>query len=237
MPEHTIAENLTRLQNATTAIGNAITAKGGTVSSGDGLEEFASDIATIPSGGVEFSNTPAAFTLLSNIQNLDVIIPSGVTSIADNAFYYCTGLTSIEIQSGVTSIGQSAFYGCTNLASVEIPNSVTSIGSSAFQGCSSLSSITISNSVTSISQNTFYDCDKLKYIEIPASVTNISAKAFDDAGLQTIKFLSSTPPTVSNSNAFRYCPISTIYVPTGSLTAYTSASNYPSSSSVNYVEY
>ena len=51
MPEHTIAENLTRLQNAKTAIGNAITAKGGTVSSGDGLEDFASDIATIPSGG------------------------------------------------------------------------------------------------------------------------------------------------------------------------------------------
>ena len=51
MPEHTIAENLTRLQNATTAIGNAITAKGGTVASGDGLEDFASDIASIPSGG------------------------------------------------------------------------------------------------------------------------------------------------------------------------------------------
>ena len=51
MPEHTIAENLQRLQTAKTAIGNAITAKGGTVSQGDGLEEFASDIATIPSGG------------------------------------------------------------------------------------------------------------------------------------------------------------------------------------------
>ena len=48
---HTIAENLTRLQNAKTAIGNAITAKGGTVASGDGLEEYAADIATIPSGG------------------------------------------------------------------------------------------------------------------------------------------------------------------------------------------
>lgn len=46
---HTIAENLTRLQNAKTAIGNAITAKGGTVASGDGLEEYAADIATIPS--------------------------------------------------------------------------------------------------------------------------------------------------------------------------------------------
>ena len=53
MPEHTIAENLQRLIDAKTAIGNAITAKGGTVGAGDGLEEFASDIATIPSGGGE----------------------------------------------------------------------------------------------------------------------------------------------------------------------------------------
>ena len=40
MPEHTIAENLARLQAARTAIGAAITAKGGTVGSGDGFEEF-----------------------------------------------------------------------------------------------------------------------------------------------------------------------------------------------------
>ena len=51
MPEHTIAENLTRLQTARTAIAGAITAKGGTVTSGDGFEDFPTDIATIPSGG------------------------------------------------------------------------------------------------------------------------------------------------------------------------------------------
>ena len=48
---NTVAENLQRLKTAKTAIGNAITAKGGTVGANDGLEEFASDIATIPSGG------------------------------------------------------------------------------------------------------------------------------------------------------------------------------------------
>lgn len=48
---NTIEENLTRLQAAKTAIGNAIVAKGGTVASEDGFEDFATDIATIPSGG------------------------------------------------------------------------------------------------------------------------------------------------------------------------------------------
>ena len=48
---NTIAQNLTRLQNARTAIAAAITAKGGTVASGDGYEEFVKDILTIPTTG------------------------------------------------------------------------------------------------------------------------------------------------------------------------------------------
>lgn len=46
----TLEENINRVKVAKTAIGNAITAKGGTVGANDGLEDFASDIATIPSG-------------------------------------------------------------------------------------------------------------------------------------------------------------------------------------------
>lgn len=46
----TLEENVNRVKAAKTAIGAAITAKGGTVGANDGLEDFASDIATIPSG-------------------------------------------------------------------------------------------------------------------------------------------------------------------------------------------
>ena len=47
----TLEENVNRVKAAKTAIGAAITAKGGTVGANDGLEDFAADIATIPSGG------------------------------------------------------------------------------------------------------------------------------------------------------------------------------------------
>ena len=46
-----IADKISRLSAAKTAIANAITGKGGTVGSGDGFEDFATDIATIPTGG------------------------------------------------------------------------------------------------------------------------------------------------------------------------------------------
>jgi len=45
---NTIAQNLQRLVTAKDAISSAIIAQGGTVNSGDGLEEFPADIATIP---------------------------------------------------------------------------------------------------------------------------------------------------------------------------------------------
>ena len=57
-----------------------------------------------------------------------------VTSIGDDAFHNCSGLTELTIPNSVTSIG-CAFWGCSGLTSVSIPNSVTSIGSYTFYSC------------------------------------------------------------------------------------------------------
>jgi len=61
-----------------------------------------------------------------------------LVEIADYAFYYCRGLTSVEIPNSVKTIGDRAFYGCTGLTSVVIGNSVMSIGYEAFADCSGL---------------------------------------------------------------------------------------------------
>lgn len=143
-------------------------------------------------------------------------IPSGVTRIGSSAFNSCTSLTSVTIPSGVTSIDIQAFYNCTSLTSVTIPSSVTRIGFSAFANCNSLASLTIPSGVTSIDVAAFQSCIRLT----------------------SITFESDTPPTVANANAWTGIPTTcTIYVPTGSLSAYTSASNYPDPNTYTYVEY
>ena len=62
-------------------------------------------------------------------------ITYSVTSLGDDCFEGCTGLTSITIPNSVTSLGISCFYGCTGLTSITIPNSVTSLGHRCFSGC------------------------------------------------------------------------------------------------------
>ena len=98
-----------------------------------------------------------------------------VTSIGNDAFAYCSGLTSIDIPNSVTSIGISAFVYCSGLTSIDIPNSVTSIGISAFFSCTGLTSVTIPNSVKSIGFGLFEGCSNLIKINVNENNTNYSS--------------------------------------------------------------
>jgi hypothetical protein len=190
---------------------------------------------TIPNSVTSISSS--AFYNCNSLSS--ITIPDSVTSINQNAFYYCYSLSSVTIPDTVTSIGVRAFESCNSLSSITIPDSVTSIGDYAFQSHSSLSSITIPDSVTSIGASAFSGCYSLSSITIPDSVTSIGGTAFYNCSYMSyIKFESTTPPTVTSSDAWDGVSTSTIlYVPAESINVYKSATNYPNPSSYKYVGY
>ena len=115
---------------------------------------------------------------LNGIKVKELVLPDGVTSIGNMAFFGYSGLTSVVLPDGVTSIGEYAFSGCNSLANIVIPDSVTSIGGRAFYECSSLTSIAIPKNVTSIEYDTFGFCRGLTSIVIPDGVNSIGGYAF-----------------------------------------------------------
>lgn len=192
-----------------------------------------------------------------------ITIPNTVTTIGSSAFYSCNKATTLSIGTGVATLPASCFQNCTSLTSVVIPSNITSFNATGgqFRYCSSLASVTFNNTMTSlptycfesctsltsfqfptgcttIGTYCFNNCNSLTTITIPSTVTSIGNSAFNTvSAMEEIHFTSSTPPTIGGSSTFTNLPTTCkIYVPTGTLSAYTSESNMPSSSTYTYIE-
>ena len=127
-----------------------------------------------------------------------------LVEIYNNAFYECTGLTSVVIDNSVQTIGYNAFFGCSGLTSVIIGNSVNSIGEDAFRGCSKLTSVVIPNSVKTIGDGAFYNCTGLISVIIGNSVDNIGIGAFNGCTGLTSVVIGNSVKSIGHS-AFANC--------------------------------
>lgn len=96
-----------------------------------------------------------------------VLLPEGVTLIAEQAFWGCSNLKTVTLPGTLAIIGDEAFGSCASLASVKLPDQVTSLGQSMFKGCASGFTIFVQSGT--VTANT---CDSrgINY-EIPHSVS------------------------------------------------------------------
>ena len=133
------------------------------------------------------------------------VIPRNVESIGSQAFYDCTGLTSIQLPKLLYSIGTGAFDGCTGLTSVSFPDWVAIIGSNAFANCTHLESVRLPNNCDKIGNYAFYRCTSLTNIDFTKTrFKSIGEFAFTGCtGLTTLKLSSNV--TKIGKSAFADC--------------------------------
>lgn len=177
-------------------------------------------------------------------------------SFATNAFYNNFSIRTVTIPSSITT--HWSCYNAVSLKCAILPSGVslnnfrnayslsccssgkiTGLGSGdTFRSAMNLKRFAIPSGVTAIPSYAFGNAEALTKLVIPSTITSIAANAFNGvSALTELHFRPTTPPTVSDSTTFTNLPTDCkIYVPTGKLSNYTTASNYPSSSTYTYIE-
>jgi uncharacterized repeat protein (TIGR02543 family) len=187
---------------------------------GDTIETIVIPSAVDYNGGIDnltvASIAASAFSGKTNIKN--ITIPTGVTSIGTEAFYYCTGLTEINFNATAMtdlSYDNYVFYNAGKSGTgitVNVGANVTKIPSYLFCPDSSIGSPKLttvsfaSGSVcASIGTEAFYYCSSLASITIPSGVTTIGTYAFSGcSGLTEINFNATAMTDLSSNNRVFY---------------------------------
>jgi hypothetical protein len=57
----------------------------------------------------------------------DVIVPDGVHTIGEQAFYKNTAVTSVTLPASVTTLKKECFWGCRGITSIDLQDNIISI--------------------------------------------------------------------------------------------------------------
>lgn len=181
-------------------------------------------------------------TLITSFDEL--VYFTGLTSIANNAFYGCTALTSISLPESLKTIGQQSFRNCTSLANIKFPSQMDEIKIHAFWGCmalkklrlpdgiitancgyqSGVEEVYIPDSVETISH--FTECIRLRKVDIGTGVKSLLQNAFNsDLAIEIFIIRADVVPSYAGwtlPDAFA----GTIYVPDESVSSYKVANGW-----------
>ena len=184
------------------------------------------DYTNTDSGNYNYRTTAPWYPYASQIKS--VVIPSGVTHIGNDAFYWhfnnpnessapysFENITSLTLPEGLLSVGAYSFSDCSGLSSIRIPDTVTTIGERALSRCYGAAEIVLPAALTAIEVRTFWNDTSLTSLTIPEGVTSIGEGAFDGCSALTSLTLPEGVTSIGES-AFASCPELTVRVYEGS---------------------
>lgn len=169
---------------------------------------------------LEYMSVPkeATFFWASTFQGSNLrafVIPPGCTTLYGNGFADSNRMERISLPKGFDNFA-GTFTGNSSLRRIEIPDETTTISGSALRGLESV-----------------------EYLIIPKNITTLDGhrNLSNCRGLKEVHFRPATPPTMTQPTNFENVPTDCIiYVPTGKLNDYKTATNYPDPSVYTYME-
>ncbi len=96
-----------------------------------------------------------------------IVLPEGLQTIGENAFYNCYNLSVVTLPDSLQTIEQYAFYGCN--AHVRIPAQVKVIGAYAFQNCYAYVTVAEKPADWSFDWNGYYNYSNVAW-NVPAGI-------------------------------------------------------------------
>lgn len=131
--------------------------------------------------GLETINIPMGITMgatsLRECCSLkSAVVPSGVSALGSNGFYYNAMMESISLPASYTTLGGTTFQGAGSLRHIRIPTRVSTFQSYCFRECYNLERCYVPN-VASIPTYAFYNNYNLKQLKIPMTVNSIATYA------------------------------------------------------------
>ena len=160
-----------------------------------------------------------------------VKIKEGTRGIADEAFYDCRELGSIEVPNSVFSIGTRAFYGCNSIVSISLPFigqqrdgtlnnhfgyifGASDPDENAEKVPHTLETVTVTGD-TAISAKAFTGCKSIKTLKFEGEIENIGEYAFSECTSLTEFTANGSYKTIGRYAFFRCRALKRITLPEG----------------------
>lgn len=194
-----------------------------------------SDELVIPSSvvnnNVQYTVVKIAASAFYNSNIKSLVIHEGVDTIGQDAFNSCYALESVNLSSTIKVIGDRAFQSCWNASFNAFPSALISIGNGTFHSCYKLTNLVIPEGCESIGPQAFCFCSGIQKVELPSTLLNIGEEAFNRKNsVKELTVLShiKEPFEIINNVFFdiENAPITTLFVPIGTINKYQAANGW-----------
>ena len=134
----------------------------------------------------------------------DVVLPEGITRIADNAFRSNQTVTSVVMQSGITEMGMCVFWDCHYIKRIVFSDTIKVIPTSTCYLNWALEEVILPRDVEEIQSTAFINCYALTSLDFSKyNIRIFGEQSFKGSGLQEVYF--SKNVKVIGRQAFLQC--------------------------------